>query len=299
MTTDQASLTDAQQVGLQAAQSLLRGILIPPSPEVLTRVLKEQRKPEPDLSRIADIIGEDVALAASTLKVVNSPLYGLQREIRSIDHAVRLLGVSNVVHLVTGLLLQNAFKGQHQALERFWAASRQLALVAAHASKVHPAVSAEEAYAVGLFCDCGVPMLIKRDPQRYLEVYTAGLRSETEPVTDAEQAVYGTDHTYAGFLVARSWKLPDVFCQAILRHHHEADYFSDPPDELADAVPMLAVMQVAHRLYRLQASLPEQRTWTAVGPPVLDYLGLDEAAVDDMARALAAVASDPSVERLA
>lgn len=294
MTSNPTLLTDAQHVGLEAAQTLLRGILIPPCPEVLTRVLREQREPETDLSRIADIIGEDVALAASTLKVVNSPLYGLQREVRSIDHAVRLLGVGNVVHLVTGLLLQNAFKGQHRALQRFWAASRQLALTAAHASTAHPGVSAEEAYAVGLFCDCGVPMLMKRDPQRYLDVYNAGLGSETESVTDAEQAIYGTDHTYAGFLVARSWKLPDVFCQAILRHHHAADYYSDSPDELADAVPMMAVLQVAHRLYRRQAGLPEQVTWTAVGEPVLDYLGLDESAVDGMARTLAA--SEPSAD---
>lgn len=271
-----SSLNASQALGLERAESLLKGIIVPPRPEVLVAVLAEQQKPEPDLVRLAEIIESDVALAASTLKVINSPFYGLQRKIGSVHHGVRLLGLQNVVHLVTGLMLHSAFQSSSNKrfMDAFWTLSNRLALVAARVAMLHPRVGREEAHAVGLFCDCGVPMMLRRFPEDYPRAYRLGMLAEQETLRDHEQDQFMTDHTLVGYIVARSWKLPDVFCHTILRHHDTEDLFSDPDPELDEVVPMLAIIKVATYLLRCIARMPVQPDWETVREPLLDYLGI-------------------------
>jgi HD-like signal output (HDOD) protein len=63
---------------------VLQGISIPPQPQVMVDLHMEQAMPEPDMSRIAQIISQDVGLSAAVLKFVNSAYYGLPRKISSI-----------------------------------------------------------------------------------------------------------------------------------------------------------------------------------------------------------------------
>ena len=58
-------------------ERLLKGVDIPPCPAVLTRLQQESASPNASLSVIATIIGSDVALSASVLKVANSTAFGL------------------------------------------------------------------------------------------------------------------------------------------------------------------------------------------------------------------------------
>lgn len=118
----ETTLTLEGQRALDVAETeaLLRSVLIPPRPTLLVAVLEEQGKPDPDLDHIAELISEDVALAASTLKLVNSPLFGLARPVVDIRHAVRMLGLKNISGLITGLLLHQAFRNLRGAS---WSAS--------------------------------------------------------------------------------------------------------------------------------------------------------------------------------
>ncbi|MEM1127220.1 MAG: HDOD domain-containing protein [Bacteroidota bacterium] len=274
--TKDSSLSASQVLGLERAEGMLRGIMVPPRPEVLVAVLSEQQKPEPDLERLATIIERDVALAASTLKVINSPFYGLVRKIGSVHHGVRLLGLQNVVHLVTGLMLHSAFKDgtNRRFMDAFWTMSNRRAMVAARVSDLHPRVGREEAHAVGLFCDCGVPMMLRRFPEEYPTTFRIGMLADVETLRDREQQAHQTDHTLVGYIVARSWKLPDVFCQTILRHHDAEDYFSTPDPDFQDVLPMLSVIRVANYLLRCVSGLPEQPDWQATRESLLDYLSI-------------------------
>ncbi len=125
-------------VGIEKAEELLKGIIIPPRPAVLVGVLEEQARPDPDLTKIGDLIASDVALAASTLKVVNSPFFGLRRKVGSVHHAVSLLGVSNIVHIVTGLMLHTAFRDEKNPfMNEYWTKTNRIALVSALVARTY------------------------------------------------------------------------------------------------------------------------------------------------------------------
>lgn len=57
----------------ESANKILSSIRIPPRPSVLTALMAERSKPDPDLAAIAHIISKDVVLSAAVLRTVNSP----------------------------------------------------------------------------------------------------------------------------------------------------------------------------------------------------------------------------------
>ncbi|MBK8325266.1 MAG: HDOD domain-containing protein [Betaproteobacteria bacterium] len=63
----------------QEARRIVDEVDIPPCPAVLTAVLKEMRREEPDFPAMGTRIASDLGLSAALLKTVNSPFYGLGR----------------------------------------------------------------------------------------------------------------------------------------------------------------------------------------------------------------------------
>ena len=66
----------AEQIG-----KILQGISIPPQPQILVDLQMEQFQPEPSIDRIADLIAQDVGLAGTILKTINSPIFNLSNKI--------------------------------------------------------------------------------------------------------------------------------------------------------------------------------------------------------------------------
>jgi EAL and modified HD-GYP domain-containing signal transduction protein len=60
------------------------------------RLLRELRKPDTEVDELERIIKQDVSLAYRLIKYINSPLFGLRSEIRSVRHALTLLGERDV-----------------------------------------------------------------------------------------------------------------------------------------------------------------------------------------------------------
>lgn len=276
------SISSQRAVELKNAEDLMKGIMIPPRPAALVDVLNEQSKAEPDLKRIADLISKDVAISAGVLRVVNSAFFGLRRKITSIDHAVRMMGVHSITNVVTALMLHSAFtEGKGRFMDEFWNDSGTLAALTAHAARVSRAIPPEEGYAIGLFANCGVPLMLKKFSE-YPGVYEQALRAEDVTVSVYEDAELGTDHTLVGYIMGKSWELPEAFCQSILRHHDAVDYFEAKEEDIADAAPTLAVLHVGQHLYRLVEELPASVEWKQVAEPVCRYLGISPDELEDM-----------------
>ncbi len=93
--------------------------LIPPQPEVLLKLAELFRQDSPDLVQIGQLIKQDVALYAIVLKTINSPFYGLKAAVTSVEHAINLLGTTQVFNLVRLTIMRNTLKKTGR-MERFW-----------------------------------------------------------------------------------------------------------------------------------------------------------------------------------
>ncbi len=254
-------------------QRLLAGIVIPPRPTVVSAILEERSRDVPDLRRIAALISEDVALAAAILKTVNSPLYGLRRQISAIDQAVGLLGMSTVATLVTGLALRTSVPAQ--GLDRFWDGAARTALMSGYIAKHLGCVAPADAHLFGLFRDCGIPLLMQRFGDYKETLRLANAESE-RAFTDVEDDRHATNHAVVGSLLAANWNLAEDLRTAI-RVHHDLDVYQSA--HTPNVMNLVAVGILAEHIENSHSRLSGVCEWTKLGEATLKHLMMSE---DDM-----------------
>ena len=265
-------LTDEQ------IRSVLQGISVPPQPQIMVDLQMEQVMPDPDLRAIARLISQDPGLSGALLKTVNSPFFGLANRIASIQQAVNLLGCRSVINLINAQSIRGELTDAAiVTLNRFWDSALDVASTClALAKRIgHPAP--DEAYTLGLFHNCGIPLMLTRFPG-YMEVLEEAYGSvgpETR-ITDIENRVLNTNHAVVGYFVARSWKLPQHLCEAIANHHNAMALFSDEWSD-PQIKTLLAILKMAEHIcacHRVLGGQPEDHEWDAVAQLVLEYVGL-------------------------
>ena len=262
-----------------AAEKILASIRIPPCPGIITELIEERRKDNPDLMKIARTVARDIVLSAAMLKTVNSPFFGLRCKIDSIEKAVVVMGFDNVVNILTGLVLRN-MKGSNGAhLDRFWDTAVNTATTAVLISRRIPGISHSAAYTAGLFHDCGMPLMMERFPD-YNNIMSLAEIDGSCIITDIEDARYSTNHATVGYLLSKSWNLSEAISLTIL-HHHNVDMLSSNENLPDEVCGLIAVTQIAEALTDSQR-MREYATWRANGAMLLSYLGLSEAELDDI-----------------
>jgi len=258
---------------------VVSGFQIPVKPQILADMQSVLSEEEPDIDSIAILISNDVGLSAAILKIINSPFYGMNRNISEIKQAVMMLGLKTINGLVTALLLKSAFKGDACiSLERFWDDSLDIANAMAFiGNKVKNKIPVDMLYTIGLFQNCGIPLLaLKFDNYKeiLIEANSLGVNS-----IKLEEKNYQTNHAVLGYYVASSWNLPKNLCSLILRHH-ELDYLdkiSGDTDQLAFAALKIAENMV-ERIKRHTIS-PD---WEEVKEDALDVLGITQIDYSDL-----------------
>ncbi len=219
---------------------------IPPKPEILVRLHELMMQSEPDIQQIADLLADDVGLSAAVLKTINSASFGMQRRVSDIRQAAILLGPQHIVSLVTTYELRRALVGDACiSLERFWDSASDVAkanVFVAH--KLDLRIPTEDLYAIGLFHDCGIPVLAMKYPD-YQDVLIKANSNYEIPMTIIEDQHYGVNHTAVGYAIADSWDLPESICQSILQNH-ERDIWEVCSDTLL--LQSVAVLKISENI---------------------------------------------------
>lgn len=252
-----------------ALQSKLR---IPPRPQAICVLHDEARKESPDLGRIARAIASDVGLSGAMLRTANSPAFGLSRKVSAIPQAIAVLGLKNAASLATALALRGAFSAQ-ASMERFWDTAEKVAILSATLARRLRGVSPDEAYTIGLFHDCGIPILMQHKPN-YKQTLARANCAGDRPFVAVEEEEIGTHHGVVGYFLARSWELSDALCKAIL-WHHDTETFSDPGigDGVRNYVGIIHLAQHVHHL--LMRDTPDVE-WMKFEAVVLTHFALTE-----------------------
>ncbi|GEM_PF-2002910 len=225
---------------LRHAQQALKGVTIPPMPAAILEIQKETSTKDPSIDKIGKLVSEDVSLAGQVLKLMKSPLLGLRAKITSINHAVMVLGLEKFNQMVLTSAVQNMMQNTGPKQEYFIKESRLTAHCAEKIAHIVQDVDPGEAYMAGLFASCGSLFLCQKY-QDYAAFYVGHASKEPYTLIQKERDSYGTDHTALGFLVAKTWQVPDQVCQAIYHHHSpEISAIADP-----SVKPMVAVLAIA------------------------------------------------------
>ena len=267
-------LTDEQ------IRSVLQGINVPAQPQIMVDLQMEQMAPEPDLRAIARLISQDPGLSGALLKTVNSPFYGLANRVASIQQAVNLLGCNTVINLINAQSIRGELTDAAiVTLNRFWDTAQDVAMACLTLAKRIGYASPDEAYTLGLFHNCGIPLMLHRFPgyMAVLEEAYASTNAETL-VIDIENRALNTNHAVVGFFVARSWKLPQHLCDVIANHHNALTLFRDGLGD-GRVETLLAILKMAEHIcacHQLLGDQPDDHEWAVVAEQVLEHVGLSE-----------------------
>jgi HD-like signal output (HDOD) protein len=191
MTTCTTSIATAErQLSDPALARLVQDIGVPPQPAVIAALQAELGRDEPDLRRVATAVASDAAFTAAVLRTANSPAYGLTRRAETLGQALALLGLRQVGVIVSSIVLRNLIPTDGPRLTRFWDVSAKRAWALARLARGLRGVDVDIAQTFGLFCDVGIPLLMRRFPD-YGPTLQAANASVDEAFTAVEHRAHG------------------------------------------------------------------------------------------------------------
>ena len=171
--------------------------------------------------KLARLIGKDQGLTTKIVAVANSPLYGLQRKVSSLEFALMLMGNEEIQRIVTAISLSESLKFQSTAnfdyLE-YWKHSMLVGTAGKDMSiRLGFADLSGEAFLAGMLHDVGIQVMAQYFTKEYEEILT--MVTNGKKFFDAEKEVIGISHDQIGKFLALKWKLPDELAEAIESHH--------------------------------------------------------------------------------
>ncbi|EAJ5869731.1 cheVAW transcriptional regulator CheP [Campylobacter jejuni] len=92
---------------------LLKSVeVLPPLPDTVSKLRKYVSEANLNIEtmKVAEIISSDPLMTAKLLQLANSPYYSFTREITTINQVITLLGVGNIINIVTADSIRDNFK---------------------------------------------------------------------------------------------------------------------------------------------------------------------------------------------
>lgn len=212
------------QIKRQKTETALNGIRsLPLIPKVVFNVTKLLSDPSVSTNILAGEIGKDQGLTTKVLSIANSPLYGLQRKVTSLEFAIIVLGFKEMSDIVTAVSLTDAIKVTSDKFfnqNDFWIHSLVVGTAAKHISHHlgHYDIGSD-AFVAGVLHDIGIQILYKFFNTQFRQVATL-VNDKSYKFEDAEKEIFGLTHQNVGKFLADKWNLPEILGD-VLQHHHK------------------------------------------------------------------------------
>ncbi|HXZ11386.1 MAG TPA: response regulator [Candidatus Sulfotelmatobacter sp.] len=267
---------------------------LPVLPRTYLALRQELADPECAIKKIVRLVEQDVAISAKVLQLVNSALFGLPREISTVQTAVSFLGIEMLQSMVLSAGVFHLFEAADSvpgfSFEALYEHSQLVAKIAGRFSL--PPYLHNIAIVAGLLHDVGKLLLATRS-SRHFSRAVMGAREENRPLFDVEAELMGVSHAEIGAYLLGIWGLPSPVVEAVAHHHHPGRV---PQQELdaVGAVHIANFLAHEHPVHRVPGAQPAYR---APQPDYLEALGMSDqmAHWGEMAEEMATAMRTPPV----
>lgn len=179
-------------------------LVLPTLPEVALKVREAAEDPDISIPQLSKVIGNDAALTARIIKVVNSPLLRTNKEITDLQMAVSRLGINYTCNLATGLAMEQMFQATSDVVDRkmreVWNKSTEIAGICHVLCKHYTRLLPDQATLAGLVHQIGVlPILTYAEEHSELLADSISLNHVIEQI-----------HPIIGDKILRTWEFPEL-----------------------------------------------------------------------------------------
>jgi len=200
---------------------LKRSAAIPSMPQVAVRFLEIIQNPDFAYRDMIDVLSTDPGTASEILRLANSPLFGVTRQITSLSQALTLLGLKRVRSLVLGRYIVDNIDQKNPPvvdISYYWRRSLATAVLAARLADPLDLELREEAFTSGLLSDVGVVILDEALPDLYQHISRQYCPHGQADLSGLEREMLNATHGEVSAVVLEHWRLPNVVCDAVRWH---------------------------------------------------------------------------------
>lgn len=248
---------------------------LPPLPQVAAQVLRIAADPDASTEELQKVIGTDQALTAQILKIANSAMFGMMREVTTLTQAIMTLGFSTIKSVVIASSAKNLYsRGTSGLQERLmW----EHALVSALAGRAYGRAlrfpRTEEVFLAALMHDIGKSVMAIKFPDRY-GALIRGVYNEQLDGLRMELDTFGFDHAMVGEALLHSWNIAASIEQAARWHH-------DPLQAKEEHRKLVALVALGNQMaLDKKIGLGQPESLAEATREALEILGIDEAILE-------------------
>ncbi len=163
---------------------------------------------------VAKLFSLDPVLAGQVLQLANSGLYGRERNIHSVLHALALLGLRNISRIaITAALSHGLPRRTSPWMRTWWRHSIASALLADHVGIKQ--LDLDFGYTAGLLHAVGQLALFQNAPDDYRKLLDSTADGDGADLIQCERECFGADHAELSGLVLAEWGLPRSLQRAV------------------------------------------------------------------------------------
>lgn len=223
---------------------------LPPFPLVASRLMQLLAKEDPDINEVGRMISAEPVFATRVLQMANSPLFALTAQVKTLSHAIVVLGLTRVKSITVTRALGDfvAPALNIRSLRVCWQNSLAGALLAEKLARACK-MDADVAYVAGLLRDIGRLALLVKYPDSYANLLAVSAEHAFD-LLSTERELFDVDHCQAGEWLMGRMPFPPELAE-VVAHHHDAPTENTfqlvdlirTADRMADALGFAVVAQ--------------------------------------------------------
>ncbi len=212
-------MSDVRKNLMQAVERL------PAFPKSVHQVITMSADINCSQKELVEVVKRDPVLTLKILKLVNSPYFGLVKEVTSINQASVYLGLNTLKNVALGLAVVGAFPSKKMpgfTPEEFWLHSLSVAAISKTMGErvIVGRESDSDHFVAGLLHDVGKLVFALYMPELFQQALELA-HTDAMPLHVAEKEVIGADHAEVGALLTEKWNLSKTLIKAISGHHSD------------------------------------------------------------------------------
>jgi putative nucleotidyltransferase with HDIG domain len=199
---------------------------LPTLPEIPMKIIQLIADRDSSMDDIAKIIERDPSLTANILKVANSAYYGMPQKVASLNLALTILGLNDLINIVTSISIVRMFTSKKRAdgfdRIKFWRHSFGCATASRMLAKEMRFDMQGIDFVAGLLHDIGKLIIDQYFHLKLRQIWSQQEKDELS-LLEAEVSVMSVDHATLGSWLAQKWELPSILIESITFHHRPLD----------------------------------------------------------------------------
>jgi len=215
-------------------------------PAIATEIMSLTESDRSSMKEISKIIEKDMTIASKILKISNSPLYGYQRKIDTIQKALVLLGIKEVYNIVVGISVYSTFVNlkNNSDFDRdaFWEHSSGCGRIAKVFAEGLGLKFDGSEFLSGLLHDMG-KLILDQYFQREFSQILHKMKEDDISFFEAESELFDINHAEVGALLLERWNVPENVIYAV-RYHHS-------PELAKNYREMTCIIHIANELDKI------------------------------------------------